>query len=241
MTKKKQKVEVEFPPVSAAELRAHILQVSANADRALASADRANAAVDRLSEQSAKSDARVNAALDRLSEQSAKSDARVSAALADLAKESSVAIADISKEDKKTRKRIEDAEEARGRAAETWFRESLPGALAEAGYKVDFVEPRRLKCLHHEYDFVAVNGDAVFVGEVKARFRERDIYQLEALAANFRKDFPGKAGDRKVYGIACGLTVDENAAVVARKAGLLVAQAEGKSKVLAKPRKMRGF
>ena len=221
----------------------------ASADRAAASADRAAAAIaDFTKETSAAIDAAAKkssaAVADFAKETSAAIDAaakKSSVAIADISKETSAAIADISKEDKKTRKRIEDAEEARGRAAETWFRESLPGALAAAGYKVDFVEPRRLKCLHHEYDFVAVNGDAVFVGEVKARFRERDIYQLEALVSSFRKDFPGKAGDRKVYGIACGLTVDENAAVVARKAGLLVAQAEGKSKVLAKPRKMRGF
>ena len=153
----------------------------------------------------------------------------------------SAAVADLANEDKKTRKRIEEAEEARGRAAEDWFRESLPKALEKAGYKVDSVEPRRLKGQHHEYDFVAVNGDSVFVGEVKTRFRAKHIDRLLVSVSRFRKNFPDKAGDRKVFGIVCGMTVDEDAADRARIEGLLVAQAKGKSKVLAKPRKMRDF
>ena len=153
----------------------------------------------------------------------------------------SAAVADLANEDKKTRKRIEEAEEARGRAAEDWFRESLPKALEKAGYKVDSVEPRRLKGQFCDYDFVAVNGDSIFVGEVKVRFRAKHVSQLKDLADSFRKDFPGKAGDRKVFGIACGMTVDEDAAARARTEGFLVAQAKGKSKVLAKPRKARGF
>ena len=204
----KKNSEVEFPPVSAAELRAHILQVSANIDRAAATADRAGASADR-----------ANAAVERLSQQVAK----------------------VDDNDKTTRKRIEDAEKARGRAAETWFRKALPDALEKAGHKVDFVVPHRLRREDREYDFVAVNGDSIFVGEVKVRFRAKHLSRLRDLASNFRKDYPHKAGDRKIYAIVCGMTVDEEAANLARGQGLLVAEAEGKTKILAKPRKMRDF
>ena len=204
-----------------------VAQAVAVAKEASAAAKDATAAVKRLSQQVAKVDEnRVSAnadramvAVERLSEQVAK----------------------VDENDKVTRKRIEEAEEARGRNAETWFRESLPKALEKAGYKVDSVEPRRLKGQFCDYDFVAVNGDAVFVGEVKVRFRAKHVSQLKDLADSFRKDFPDKAGGRKVFGIACGMTVDEDAGDRARTEGFLVAQATGKSKVLAKPRKARGF
>ena len=143
--------------------------------------------------------------------------------------------------DRKTRKRIEEAEEARGRAAEEMFRGALPALLKKAGMKVDKVEPRRLRKRDREYDFVARNCAANFVGEVKVRFRAKHLSRLRDLLRQFRGDYPDKAGNRAVYGIVCGLVVDEDAANIARAEGLLVVEGKGKLNVRAKPRKMRDY
>ena len=150
-------------------------------------------------------------------------------------------VAELSEDHKKTRQRIEEAEEARGRAAETMFRKALPAVLKKAGHAVDFVEPRRLRKKDREYDFVAHNGEANYVGEVKVRFRARHLARLRDLARQFRRDYPGKAGTRAVYGIVCGITVDEDAANIAREEGLLVVEAKGKAEMRGKPRKVRDF
>ena len=144
-------------------------------------------------------------------------------------------------DDKKTRQRIEEAEEARGRAAEAMFRDALPAVLEKAGLKVSHVEPRRLRKRDREYDFVARNGKANFVGEVKVRFRAKHLSQLRGLLAKFREDYPEKAGRRAVYGIVCGLAVDEDAAAIARKEGLLVVEGKGAAKLRVKPRKIRDY
>ena len=214
--------EVEFPPVSMAELRALAKEAMVTAKEASVSAKEATASAKEATVSAKEANAAAKEA---------------SAAV----KETNATVKDLAKNDKTTRKRIEDAEKARGRAAETWFRKALPDALEKAGHKVDFVVPHRLRRKDREYDFVAVNGDSIFVGEVKVRFRTKHLSRLRDLASNFRKDYPHKAGDRKIYAIVCGMTVDEDAANLARDDGLLVAEAEGKTKILAKPRKMRDF
>ena len=150
-------------------------------------------------------------------------------------------VAELNDDHKKPRRRIEEAEEARGRAAEALFRGALPAILKKAGHKVDHVEPRRLKCKDREYDFVARNGKANYVGEVKVRFRAKHLSRLRDLARQFRLDYPEKAGKRAIYGVVCGLAVDEDAAAIAREEGLLVVEGKGKAKMLAKPRKVRNF
>ena len=143
--------------------------------------------------------------------------------------------------DEKTRKRIEEAEEARGRAAEAMFRKSLPAALKKAGMKVDHVEPTRLRLEDREYDFVARNGKANFVGEIKVRFKARHLSRLRDLLRQFREDYPEKAGDRPVYGVVCGMVVDDDAADIARKQGLLVVEGRTKAKLRVKPDKIRDY
>ena len=143
--------------------------------------------------------------------------------------------------DEKTRKRIEEAEEARGRAAEAMFRRSLPAVLKKAGMKVDYVEPNRLRLEDREYDFVARNGKANFVGEIKVRFKAKHLSQLRGLLAKFREDYPEKAGKRAIYGVVCGLVVDDDAADIARKDGLLVVEGRTKAKLRVKPEKIRDY
>ena len=147
----------------------------------------------------------------------------------------------VQEDDRKVLKRIEDVEAARGRAIESMFRKSLPLALEKAGLHVDYVEPRRLRKDDREYDFIARNGKANFVAEIKARFRARDLAQLRSALVKFREDYPEKAGNRPVYGIVCGQVVDEDAANIARKEGLLVVEGKHEAETLFKPRKMRDY
>ena len=137
----------------------------------------------------------------------------------------------LGESDEQTRKRIENAERARGRAAEVLFRKALPDLLAKEGMPVDHVEPRALKVDDREYDFVARNGRMNFVGEIKVRFRVRDLLQLRGLLAKFREDCPELAGDRPIYGVVCGTIVDEDAANIARKEGFLVVDGRTKAKL----------
>ena len=143
--------------------------------------------------------------------------------------------------DEKTRKRIEEAEEARGRATEAMFRRALPVVLEKAGIKLNEVEPRRLRKSDREYDFVARNGRARFVGEIKVRFKAKHLSRLRDLLRQFREDYPHKAGRRAVYGIVCGMVVDEDAANIARKEGLLVVEGRTEAELRVHPRKMRDF
>ena len=148
---------------------------------------------------------------------------------------------DLLEGDEKTRKRIEEAEEARGRAAEAMFRKALPAVLKKAGMKVDHVEPNRLRLEDREYDFVARNGKANFVGEVKVRFKAKHLSRLRDLLRQFREDYPEKAGDRPVYGVVCGMVVDDDAADIARKQGLLVVEGRTKAKLRVKPDRVRDY
>ena len=143
--------------------------------------------------------------------------------------------------DEKTRRRIEEAEVARGRAAEAMFRKSLPAVLKKAGMKVDHVEPHSLRMEDREYDFVARNGKANFVGEIKIRFKARHLAQLHRALAKFREDYPEKAGDRPIYGVVCGMVVEDDAADIARREGLLVVEGRTKAKMRAKPGKIRDY
>ena len=135
---------------------------------------------------------------------------------------------------------VGNQENARGKRVEALFRKSLPAALEGAGMPVDHVEPRALKRDGREYDFVARNGKMNFVGEIKSRFRVEDLVQLRGLLASFAEDYPDKAGDRPIYGVVCGTVVDEDAANIARKDGLLVVEGRTETKVQM-PTKLRDF
>ena len=186
--------------------------------------------------QDAKRDAKQAAQDAKQAERDAKRDAKQAERDAKQAAHVNAWMERLGESDEKTRKRVEDAEKARGRVAEILFRKALPGLLANEGMKVDHVEPRALKKMDREYDFVARNGRMNFVGEIKTRFRVRDLLQLRGLLAKFRADYPDKAGDRPIYGVVCGMIVDEDAANIARREGFLVADGRTEAKLHMPPR-----
>ena len=207
--------------VSMAQLNATVDRAAATVGRASATADRVAASLDRLIAQDAK-----------LRKEYAKREAEQVARDA----ERDAWMKRLEESDEQTRKRIEDAEKARGRVAETLFRKSLPGLLAKEGMPVDHVEPRALKVEDREYDFIARNGRMNFVGEIKVRFRARDLAQLRSALMKFREDCPELAGDRPTYGVVCGMVVDEDAANIARKEGFLVVDGRTEAKLHMPPR-----
>ena len=187
-----------------------------------------------LARSGAEADRRIAAAQERWTAQTAEIRREYAKRDAEYAKRDAERVAwmkRLGESDEQTRKRIEDAEKARGRAAEALFRKALPGLLAKAGMRVDHVEPRALKVEDREYDFVARNGRMNFVGEIKVRFRARDLAQLRSALAKFREDCPELAGDRPTYGVVCGMVVDEDAANIARKEGFLVVDGRTKAKL----------
>ena len=80
-----------------------------------------------------------------------------------------------------------------------------------------------------EYDLLAINGEAVVVGEVKHRLNVRDVKRFVAKALpDFVNHFPKYAG-LKVYGMVAGDIINKDADAEAKKSGLFVLRLKNKS------------
>ena len=80
-----------------------------------------------------------------------------------------------------------------------------------------------------EYDLLAINGEAVVVGEVKHRLNARDVKRFVTKALpDFVNHFPKYAGF-KIYGMVAGDVINEAADTEAKKSGLFVLRLKNKS------------
>ena len=80
-----------------------------------------------------------------------------------------------------------------------------------------------------EYDLLAINGEAVVVGEVKHRLNARDVKRFVTKALpDFVNHFPKYAGF-KIYGMVAGDIINEAADTEAKKSGLFVLRLKNKS------------
>ena len=80
-----------------------------------------------------------------------------------------------------------------------------------------------------EYDLLAINGEAVVVGEVKHRLNVRDVKRFVTKALpDFVNHFPKYAG-LKVYGMVAGDIINKDADAEAKKSGLFVLRLKNKS------------
>ena len=77
-----------------------------------------------------------------------------------------------------------------------------------------------------EYDLVGVNCDTTVITEVKSRFTAKHITELRGKLARFRLEHPELVRGRLV-GVAAGLSVNPDAADLARKFGFIVLQLNG--------------
>ena len=75
----------------------------------------------------------------------------------------------------------------------------------------------------YEYDVVALNDHAVFVGEIKKKFLPQDVAKfVNDRLPHFADDFPKYADGRKVYGMIGGGSIVKDAVAEAKKHGLIV-------------------
>ena len=80
-----------------------------------------------------------------------------------------------------------------------------------------------------EYDLLAINGEAVVVGEVKHRLNARDVKRFVTKALpDFVNHFPKYAGF-KIYGMVAGDIINKDADAEAKKSGLFVLRLKNKS------------
>ena len=138
----------------------------------------------------------------------------------------------------KTRRRIEEAEASRGRAAEFLFHSDFQRVMEEdAGFALENLSRLRIKTNGREYDFFADGWETTgwrkvaIVAEVKSRFRASHLDRLRELARSLRGDFPDLIEDSAVYAAAAGMSVDRDAADIARKEGIFVLVPESKTRL----------
>ena len=74
-----------------------------------------------------------------------------------------------------------------------------------------------------EYDLVAVNGDVVFVGEIKHNLTAQKVEKFaNGQLQRFAKHFPAMTGERRVLGMVGGKIIEEKVITAAQKLGLYV-------------------
>ena len=80
-----------------------------------------------------------------------------------------------------------------------------------------------------EYDLLAINGEAVVIGEVKHRLNASDVKRFVTKALpDFINHFPKYAG-LKIYGMVAGDVINKAADAEAKKSGLFVLRLKNKS------------
>ena len=95
------------------------------------------------------------------------------------------------------------------------------------GYKLDRtivrLNVRRKGITTGEYDIVGVNGDKVFVGEIKHKLTAEKVRSFgEKKLKQYGKHFPEDASKKQIIGMVGGLQIEEDAAEMALKMGMYV-------------------
>ena len=104
---------------------------------------------------------------------------------------------------------------------------SLPEVMR--GHRIRLKDVRRrVRNSKHgpEFDFMGLNGRLVVAGEAKIRLRPGNVREFVQKLREFRDHFP-EHSRLKLYGAVGGMTVDDDAARLARKFGLYVLRMNG--------------
>ncbi len=119
---------------------------------------------------------------------------------------------------------------SQGAVAEEFFYNSLDDNPVLAGMRFDFVV-KNVTCsragVKDEFDLVLVNGQEVFVVEVKYKAHENDLERLlTKKAPNFRRLFPELAGRRQRFALAA-FHIHDQFKKAALEQGVTVLQRKG--------------
>ena len=117
-----------------------------------------------------------------------------------------------------------------GRVAEEFYYNSLKHNPVLNGIRFDFIDKNvtRAKAgIEEEYDLLLVNGEDVFIVEVKYRLHPKDIDRLLGRKlGNFPKLFP-EYGSYRLHPVLATFSVDDEVRDMALERGVLVLQRRG--------------
>ena len=140
------------------------------------------------------------------------------------------ALASLAELDRKLAIEVRDRhglKDSLSRGVEDSFAASLKPLMAEYGVPLDDVLVRVRNANHGpEVDILGLNGTTAVVGEVKLQLKREDVSVFSDDLRDFRDDFPEHARP-KIYGVVAGMTIDEDAAALARKRGFFILQLDG--------------
>ena len=160
--------------------------------------------------------AALNAALDRREKIAVEDRVRAEASLAET--------------NRKLDAEVQDRQGLRNslsRGMEDSFAVSLKPLMAGYGVPLDSVIVRvRNDNRGPEFDIIGLNGTTAVVGEVKIQMKRKDVSAFSDDLRDFRDHFPEHARPT-VYGVVAGMTIDDDAAALARKRGFFVLRLDG--------------
>ena len=149
--------------------------------------------------------------------------------------------ADLAQLREKLGKEVKNREGLRGslsRGIEDSFAASLKPLMAGYGIPLDDVRVRvRNDNSGPEFDILGLNGTTAVVGEVKIQLKRKDVGEFATDLRHFREYFPEHARDT-VYGVVAGMTIDDDAASLARQEGFFILQLDG---AVISPQTPKGF
>lgn len=191
--------------------------------------DARHAKLDREIAQLIASQAKTDAQQAKTDEQLAKTDAQLAQTDAQLAKTD----AQLARTDAKLDRLAEmygGVGNNQGKVAEEFYFNSLKKAPVLGGIHFDLIEKnvtRHLANIEEEYDLLLINGEDVFIIEVKYRVHPNDIERLvERKAVNFRKLYPEYADYRHHLALAT-FAIEDNVRDLALQQGVTILQRRG--------------
>ena len=165
----------------------------------------------------------IRASIDELRASIAEDRARAEKDIASTEKR----IAELDRQLETDRRNNEGHRGSLSRGLEDSFAASLKPLMAGYGIPLDDVLLRvRNDNSGPEFDILGLNGTTAVVGEVKLQVKRKDVSAFADDLRDFREHFPEHARP-KVYGVVAGMTIDDDAAALARKRGFFILRMDG--------------
>ena len=220
-------------PLVSERTEALVDEMAESVRRSAASVDASNARMDRRMEKMAENAEKDRQEWERVRAEDARRHAEMLAkwekARTEDTRKSDKILAEWEKSSRELRDEQEGLKRTFARMAEGAFRHNFAELMArfDIPLREDDILVRVQKDNNSgEYDLVGVNCDTTVITEVKSRFTAKHITELRGKLARFRLEHPELVRGRLV-GVAAGLSVNPDAADLARKFGFIVLQLNG--------------